>query len=241
MVNPPAGSYGWATRSRFSGLRFRRCPIPEGSLVGDTGRGFEMLHLTLTVTKTLCGALALGAADTALRIVMGFAVRRRLYGGRALDIPDVRGRLCGAFLDILACECVGRAAARLVRPRRAEFVLVGDCQVLPADRGRASTPVTQCGFRRRFFLREGPEAFFQKIVRDMSIVSVFEGSTMVNLGILASQLARRGIGQLESVADTQRRVSNLYAQPVNRPQMIPAALSLTRLGVDAVVTGLPDR
>ena len=42
---------------------------------------------------------------------MGFAVRRQLYGGSALNIPHVRAQLCGAFLDILVCECIAHATA----------------------------------------------------------------------------------------------------------------------------------
>ena len=90
----------WSTLSRvptlglraadLSGLRFRDCPIAEETLIGQTGHAFETLHRTLTVTKTLCGALALGAADAALRIVMDFAARRRLYGE-----PRLRSRMCG--------------------------------------------------------------------------------------------------------------------------------------------------
>ena len=44
----------------------------------------------------------------------------------------------------------------------------------------------------RFYLRSEQHCgMFQKILRDLAIVSVFEGSNVVNLGILSSQLARR--------------------------------------------------
>ncbi len=225
----------------ISGLRFRRCSIPEGSLVGETGYAYETLHRTLTVTKVFCGALALGAADTALRIVVGFAVRRRLYGGSALNIPHVRAQLCGAFLDILVCECVAHAAARALgdpdEPSLFWSALVKYYVPTVVERVLQSLGVV---LGARFFLREGPEGYFQKIVRDASIVSVFEGNTAVNLGILASQLTRRPMVQPGSVADAQRRVRNLFSLFGDCASMTPAALSLRPLGFNAVVAALPE-
>jgi alkylation response protein AidB-like acyl-CoA dehydrogenase len=225
----------------LSGLRFRDCPIAEETLVGQTGHAYQTLHRTLTVTKTLCGALALGAADTALRIVMDFAARRRLYGGTALDIPHVRAQLCGAFLDILVCECVAHAAVRALsdpgEPALFLAALVKYFVPTVVERVLQSLSVV---LGARFFLREGPEAFFQKVVRDAAIVSVFEGSTAVNLGILASQLMRRHVGRARSAADTQQRLKNLYSPVGDRPLMIPADLSLRSLDFDAAVAGLPE-
>jgi alkylation response protein AidB-like acyl-CoA dehydrogenase len=241
----------WSTLSRvstlglraadLSGLRFRDCPIAEETLIGETGHAYQTLHRTLTVTKTLCGALSLGAADTALRIVMDFAACRRLYGGTALDIPHVRAHLCGAFLDILLCECVARAATRAPsdpdEPCAFLAALVKYFVPTVVERVLQSLGVV---LGARFFLREGPEAYFQKIVRDAAIVSVFEGSTMVNLGILASQLIRRRGGRAESAADKRRRLENLYSVLGGRPPTIPGALSLRPLNFDVAVAGLPE-
>ena len=241
----------WTTLSRvptlglraadLSGLRFRDCPIAEETLIGKTGHAYQTLHRTLTVTKTLCGALALGAADTALRIVVDFATRRRLYGGHVIDIPHVRAQLCGAFLDILVCECVAHAATRALsdcdEPSLFLAALVKYFVPTVVERVLQSLGVV---LGARFFLREGPEAFFQKVVRDAAIISVFEGSTVVNLGIVASQLIHRRGGKAASDADKQQRLKNLYSVLGDRPPMIPGALSLRPLSVDAAVVGLPE-
>ena len=204
VVSPAKASPRSAWRAAdLSGLRFRDCPIAEETLIGQTGHAYETLHRTLTVTKMLCGALALGAADTALRIVMDFAARRRLYGGTALDIPYVRAQLCGAFLDILLCESVAHAATRALSDRDEPCVflaaLVKYFVPTVVERVLQSLSVV---LGARFFLRQGPEAYFQKIVRDAAIVSVFEGSTVVNLGILASQLMHRRVGKSGSAVWT---------------------------------------
>lgn len=241
----------WTTLSRvptlglraadLSGLRFRDCPIAEETLIGQTGHAYQTLHRTLTVTKTLCAALALGAADTAFRIVMDFAARRRLYGGTALDIPHVRAQLCAAFLDILVCECVAHAATRALsapdEPSVFLAALVKYFVPTVVERVLQSLSVV---LGARFFLREGPEAFFQKVLRDAAIVSVFEGSTAVNLGILASQLIHRHGGIPESAEDSRRRLKNLYSPLGDRAQMIPGALSLRPLAFDTAVAGLPE-
>jgi alkylation response protein AidB-like acyl-CoA dehydrogenase len=224
-----------------SGLRFRDCPIAEETLIGQSGHAYETLERTLTVTKTLCGALAIGAADTALRIVLDFASRRRLYGGLALDIPHVRAQLCGAFLDILVCECVAHAAARALsdceEPSLFWSALVKYFVPTAIERVLQSLSAV---LGARFYLREGPEAFFQKVVRDAAIVGVFEGSTVVNLGILASQLVHRRRGKAASAEDKHRRLKNLYSVLGDRPPMIPGALSLRSFGFDAVMAGLPE-
>ena len=62
----------------------------------------------------------------------------------------------------------------------------------------------------RFYLRsEQPCGMFQKILRDLAIVSVFEGSTVVNLGILSSQLARRPLFH-DGPSQEEERIHELY-------------------------------
>lgn len=54
----------------------------------------------------------LGAADTALRCALSFALARRLYQGDVFSIPLVRHTLAGAFADLLVADAVALHAVR---------------------------------------------------------------------------------------------------------------------------------
>src|SRR5262249_19745648 len=92
----------------------------------------------------------------------------------------------------------------------------------------------------RFYLRsEQPCGMFQKILRDLAIVSVFEGSTVVNLGILSSQLARRWPLHAGSSRD-EERIHELYNLGRWQAPLSPHNLRLRPLITDPAVAGLPN-
>jgi alkylation response protein AidB-like acyl-CoA dehydrogenase len=223
-----------------SGIRFRSCLVPGDTMVGPPGRAYETVQLTLAVTRTLCAALALGAADTALRIAVGFALRRRLYGQAVFDVPHARSLLVGAFLDCLACDCVTYAAIRAMQ-RPGEPVAFWSALVkyyLPTVIERAVHDLSVV-LGARFYLRsEQPCGMFQKMLRDLAIVSVFEGSTVVNLGILSSQLARRPTSRAGPSRE-EERIHELYDLGRSQMPFSPRSLRLRPLTTDPVVTGLP--
>src|SRR5262249_892376 len=84
----------------MGGIVFEACRLPASALLEPPGRGMEMALTTLHYTRTMIGGMALGAADTALRLALGWGRARRLYGEPILAIPAVRALLLGAFLDI---------------------------------------------------------------------------------------------------------------------------------------------
>src|SRR2546430_717369 len=102
----PAGSLRRLPKIRTLGLRghdmggmaFNDCPLPASALLGRTGRGMEMAFTTLQYTPTMIGGMALGAADTALRLALGWGRDRRLYGKPIRGIPSVRSLLVGSFI-----------------------------------------------------------------------------------------------------------------------------------------------
>jgi alkylation response protein AidB-like acyl-CoA dehydrogenase len=223
-----------------SGVRFRSCLVPRDMMVGSMGRAYETLQLTLAVTRTLCAALALGAADTALRTAVAFALRRRLYGRTVFDIPHARSLLVGAFLDCLACDCVTHAAIRAMQlpgePVAFWSALVKYYVPTVIERTVHDLSVV---LGARFYLRsEQPCGIFQKILRDLAIVSVFEGSTVVNLGILSSQLARRPPCHAGPSRE-EARMHELYDLGRSQLPFSPHSLRLRPLITDPAVAGLP--
>ena len=88
----------------------------------------------------------------------------------------------------------------------------------------------------RFFLRDGhPWNMFQKMVRDSSIVSVFEGSTLVQLQALGLQLEQLTTEPARPEPDLSRRLETVFSLSMPLPPFAPEQLDLfSREGDDAV-------
>ncbi|MER7788069.1 acyl-CoA dehydrogenase [Streptomyces sp. NPDC097640] len=187
----------------LSGFVLSDCRIGAGAMIGRPGRGIEMVTGMLQFTRTLVGGSSLGAADTALRIALRHARERVLYGEPALALAPVRSLLARAFADLLIAECTGLAAARgldVARQRMALWSAVAK-YVVPA---LCVDAVNACGevLSARGYLREGVAGgAFQKLVRDVAITPVFEGTQLVQLDTVRAQLVsgarRRAAGRAE--------------------------------------------
>jgi alkylation response protein AidB-like acyl-CoA dehydrogenase len=178
----------------LGGMVFDDCRLPASALIEPAGRGMEMALTTLQFTRTMVAGMALGAADTALRLALGWSRERRLYGEPILAIPAIRGLLQGSFLDILIGECLAMVTARALTlaPRRTSLWAAVTKYLVPnlSERVARDSAVV---LGARSYLREGiADGVFQKVTRDIAITSIFEGTQLVQLSLIASQL-----GQLE--------------------------------------------
>ncbi|MGW7166702.1 acyl-CoA dehydrogenase family protein [Streptomyces sp. NPDC054884] len=174
----------------LSGITFDRCPFPEQALVGRQGLGLEEVLKTLQITRTLITSLSLGAADTALRVALGHARERQLYGRSVYAIPVIRDQLISAYLDILIAECVAIPTARAVSlaPERLSLWSAIAKYTVPVLTDEIIAAMSAVLGARHFLRDDVVDGVFQKLMRDHSIVSVFEGTTHVNLHVVAGQL-----------------------------------------------------
>ncbi len=227
----------------LSGLAFDDCPVPAEAVLGTEGTGLAQTLRTLQVTRTLVAGLSLGALDTALRVAVGYAAERRLYGGPIDRMPVIRDLLVRAYADLLVGECVavpavravGAAPGRLVRwsavakylvPVLAEEAIAGLATVLSA----------------RAYLADDPAGrLFQKVQRDHAVMSVFDGTTHVNLAALTGMPApaRPAAG---SGPDRDRVLATLFRVAEPAPGWRPdgAALALGADDADEISQGWPD-
>jgi alkylation response protein AidB-like acyl-CoA dehydrogenase len=174
----------------ISGIRFKDAVIPADALVGQVGTGLEITLKGLQSSRTLCTALSLGAADTALRTVVRFSLERRLYGDSVFRIPHARGTLADAFIDLLTCECVSIAASRYLHVMTEQMsVYSAVVKYFVPTRIERTLQRLSVILGARHYLREGFEwGIFQKMMRDNALVGLFDGSSMVNLSTLSAQL-----------------------------------------------------
>lgn len=230
--------------SDMSGIRFENCFIREETRLGQEGVGLELALKGFQITRALCAAFSLGAADTALRTTLKFALNRQLYGRTVFSMPHPRKTLVDAFLDILICDCVTIAGVRgfHVAPEQCSAWSAVVKYFVPTTVEKAIHDVSVV-LGARNYLREGhDEGIFQKVVRDSAIISVFDGSTVVNLHALGLQLrqlakyrARKNAQKMEAV---RSRLETVFSLEKQLPRFVPEKLELFSRGCDDVLQGL---
>jgi hypothetical protein len=229
----------------ISGIRFEGATVGGDALIGTEGAGLEITLKALQLTRTMCSGLSLGAADTALRVATGFALSRRLYRDAVFAIPHARATLVDAYLDLLVCDATAIAAARAIHvvPDQLSTRSAIVKYLVPTMSERIVQSVAVVLGARHYLRGEYESGVFQKLLRDNALVSLFDGSTVVNLSALGLQLghlaARRAklrSGDDEPLAERVRAGFRLGA-PV--PRFDPLRLDLLSHGLDDAVHALP--
>ena len=139
----------------------------------------------------------------------------------------------------LICDCVAISAARALQacPGQASVWSAVTKFFVPATVENVMRDLSVV-LGARFFLRDGhPWNMFQKMARDSSIVSVFEGSTPVQLHALGLQLERLTIEPAHPEPDLSRRLETVFSLKMPLPHFAPKELDLISREADAV-TGL---
>jgi len=197
--------------SDVSGIKFDRCRIPSRSLLGREGMGLEIALRGFQITRALCAAFSLGAGDTALRTTLEFALHRRLYKELVIDIPHATKVISDAFLDLLICDCVtssGLRALQVVPEQGSVWSAVVKYFVPTTIEAMIQNLSVVMG--ARYYMREEHEwGTFQRLLRDAAIISVFDGSTVVNLHALLLQFRQLARRRAES-GDQEARLERIY-------------------------------
>ncbi len=216
----------------ISGIDFKQALIPKESLIGKVGAGLEITLKSLQITRTICVGLSLGAADTALRSTLDFALTRRLYTDNVFAIPHAQKLLVDAFVDILICDCLAISTSRIIHTAPEQMSLQSAVvkYFVPTTVEKLIHNLSVV-LGARYYLRENHWwGIFQKIVRDNAIVSLFDGSTIVNLNAITLQLKhlakQRAKIDIDRIANLSSHLENLFDLGKKVPQFNPKQLEL---------------
>ena len=230
--------------SDMSGIGFNNCFVPDSMLLLKEGDGLELGLKGFQITRAMCAAFSQGAADTALRTTLNFALNRIVYNKTVFDLPQPRRILVDAFLDILICDCetIGAARGFSVIPQQfSVWASVVKYFVTHTLENTINNIYPVLG--SRFYMREEHDfGMFQKILRDNSIISMFDGSTVVNLHALllqfrqlTKQRRRRKPATMEAMA---QRLETIFSLSNSAPAFDGTKLELFGRGMDDPLQGL---
>ena len=164
-------------------LRFDRCRVPAGALLGKPGDGFKIAMATLDVFRSTVGAAALGFARRALDEALSRTANRRLFGAPLADLQMVQGHIADMALDVdAAALLVYRAAwtkdmgaprvsreaamAKLYATEAAQRVIDAAVQLHGGEGVRSGSPV-------------------ERLYRDIRALRIYEGASDVQKVVIA--------------------------------------------------------
>jgi alkylation response protein AidB-like acyl-CoA dehydrogenase len=230
--------------SDMSGIGFKDCFVPDSMRLREEGDGLELALKGFQITRMLCAAFSHGAADTALRTTLSFAVNRVIYNKTVMDLPQPRRTLVDAFLDILICDCETIPAARGFHIIPEQFsVWASVVKYFVTVRLEEMVNSVYVVLGSRFYMREEHEfGIFQKLLRDNSIISMFDGSSIVNLHALILQLRPltkyRAKRNSRTMSELQTRLEAIFSLEKSVPRFEPNNLELFGRGIDDSLQGL---
>ncbi|CCI08415.1 acyl-CoA dehydrogenase family protein [Microcystis aeruginosa] len=230
--------------SDMSGIGFKDCFVPDSMRLREEGDGLELALKGFQITRMLCAAFSHGAADTALRTTLGFAVNRVIYNKNVMDLPQPRRTLVDAFLDILICDCETIPAARGFHIIPEQFsVWASVVKYFVTVRLEEMVNSVYVVLGSRFYMREEHEfGIFQKLLRDNSIISMFDGSSIVNLHALILQLRPltkyRAKRNSRTMSALKSRLEAIFSLEKSVPPFEPNNLELFGRGMDDSLQGL---
>ncbi|MGW9250397.1 acyl-CoA dehydrogenase family protein [Streptomyces badius] len=244
----PAGSHTPLAKCRthgirgadISGIAFHGATVPASALVGAEGTGLETVLKALQLTRTVCTALSLGAADHGLRLAVRFTVERELYGRTLAELPRVRQILGDRAGAMLLAEAVAVLSARSAQTLPGELSAVS---ALAKAYVPTSTQATLDAFAEllgvRSFLTEAyADGMFPKLERDHRVVGIFDGSTLVNRSALIEQFGSLVRGWKRGWADLDA-LGAAAALDRELPEFDPHALRLISSRGCGAVQALP--
>jgi alkylation response protein AidB-like acyl-CoA dehydrogenase len=193
--------------SAFGGMTFNGLQAGPDAVIGRPGEGLELAVKTLQITRVLVAGFALGALDTTLGAALSFARQRRLYGAPIIELEAVGRRFVDAHAEQLIGETLAQAACRAAHLAPAQLPLMSACVKYLVPQLATDSIDSLCVVlgARSYVRGEHWHGIVEKMRRDCAVTVLFDGSSPVNLNIIADHLPglaqRRAAGAPEPLPD----------------------------------------
>ncbi len=171
-------------------LLFDDVPLPADRLVGPEGGGLALALRTLDHTRITIGAQAVGIAQGALDVALGYVAERRQFGKAIADFQGIQFLLADMAMKLEAARALVYVAAGMSERDDRELGYFGAAaKCVASDAAMAiTTDAVQLlggyGYTRDFPL--------ERMMRDAKITQIYEGTNQIQRIVIARRLLARG-------------------------------------------------
>ncbi|MDU0338733.1 isobutyryl-CoA dehydrogenase [Bosea rubneri] len=171
---------------------FENCRVPVANRIGPEGIGFKIAMAGLDGGRLNIGACSIGGAQGALDKALGYAQERKAFGARIADFQALQFKLADMATELEAARTfLWRAAAALDEKTPDATKLCAMAKRVATDTGfEVANQALQIHGGYGYLADYGIE----KIVRDLRVHQILEGTNEVMRMIVARSLVGRAKG-----------------------------------------------
>jgi len=159
-------------------LIFEDCRVPVENLLGREGTGFITAMKTFDASRPGVGAQALGIAQGALDLAVGYSLERRQFGHPISSFQGVRFMLADMAMKVEAARALIYAVSRHIdsgaRARPTMYSAMSKC--FAGDMAMEVTTNAVQIFGGYGYMRDYP---VEKYMRDAKITQIYEGTNQI--------------------------------------------------------------
>ena len=159
-------------------LHFEDCRVPVENLLGREGTGFITAMKTFDASRPGVGAQALGIAQGALDLAVGYSVERRQFGHPISSFQGLRFMLADMAMKVEAARALIYATARHIdsgaKARATMYSAMSKC--FAGDMAMEVTTDAVQVFGGYGYMKDYP---VEKYMRDAKITQIYEGTNQI--------------------------------------------------------------
>ncbi|MEI8260184.1 MAG: acyl-CoA dehydrogenase family protein [Actinomycetes bacterium] len=179
------GIHGSPTRE----ILFDNCWIPADRLVGERGSGFQTAMATLDHTRITIGAQAIGIAQGALDVAIGYAKDRIQFGKPIASFQAMQFMIADMAMDVAAARQLVYAAAAKSERGDADLSFFGAAaKCFASDVAMKVTTDAVQALGGAGYTQDWP---VERYMRDAKITQIYEGTNQVQRIVMAKALFGR--------------------------------------------------
>jgi (2S)-methylsuccinyl-CoA dehydrogenase len=167
-------------------LAFDGFAVPAENLLGGMeGQGFKQLMATFESARIQTAARAVGVAQNALELGLGYAIERMQFGKPIIEFPRVFGKLAWMAVETMVARQLTLFAAREKDRERRCDIEAGMAKLLAA---RVAWANADNALQIHGGNGYAEEYAASRLLCDARILNIFEGAAEIQAGVIARGL-----------------------------------------------------
>jgi acyl-CoA dehydrogenase len=169
------------------GIRFNEVKVPKANMLGKPGDGWMIAMKTLDHSRPLVAASALGGAQRAMDLSIGYAKERNQFGVPIAKHQAIQFMIAEMGMKIEASRLLIQKAASLLDNHQSNSQVASYAKAFASDSCMEITTNAVQVYGGYGYSKEYP---VEKLMRDAKLIQIYEGTSQIQRLVMARELLK---------------------------------------------------